>query len=91
MSYFNDSLLEDEFHFLLYCDALKDVRSKFFTEYNYLDDCEDPTDRVELCKLMLNSNNLKHAARFLEEMFETRMRLLYQKELEEKGNAATVT
>ncbi len=82
-----DNLLEDEYHFLLYCDALTDIRSSFFEEYNYLEDLDDPTDKVALCKLMLNSHNLKHTGRFLENMFERRMTLLYEvkkKEEEEK-------
>ncbi len=72
-----DSLLDEEFHFLLYCEALKDIRSKYFAERNYLEDVEDPTDRVELCKLMFTSNNLKHMGRFIEEMFDMRLWLLY--------------
>ena len=71
----------------MYCEALKPVRPKYFEEYNYLDDVEEPYDRVELCKLMLNSHNLKHTGRFLEEMFEIRMRLLYaNKEREQINN-----
>ncbi len=81
----DDALLDNEFHFLLYCEALKPIRSKYFEEYNYLDDCTDPTDKVELCKLMLNSHNLKHTARFLESMFDERMRLLYAKKSDEEG------
>ncbi len=74
----DDALLEDEYHFLLYCDGLKDIRSKHFAGKTYLEDVEDPTDKVELCKLLLNSHNLRHTARFLEEMFDSRLRLLYK-------------
>ncbi len=81
-----EGLLEDEYHFLLYCNAMKGIRSTYFDEYNYLEDLEDPTDRVALCKLMLNSHNLKHTAKFLENMFEERMRLLYTKGKEEVAN-----
>ena len=79
-----EGLLDDEFHFLLYCDALKDIRSKYFAGRNYLEDVEDPTDRVELCKLMFTSNNLKHMGRFMEEMFDRRLKLLYSKAEEEE-------
>ena len=74
----DDGLLEDEFHFLLYCDGLKDTRSQFFEGTTYLDDVEDPTDKVELCKLLFNSHNLKHSARFLEQMFDVRTRKMWK-------------
>ena len=73
-----DDVLEDEYHFVLYCDALKDIRSKYFARNTYLEDVDDPTDKVELCKMLLNSHNLKKTARFLEEMFDTRLRKLYK-------------
>ena len=73
----SDNLLEDEYHFTLYCDALKNVRSKYFGSHTYLEDMDDPTDKVELCRMLLNSHNLKNTARFLEEMFDTRLKLLY--------------
>ena len=71
---------------LLYCDALEPIRSEYFEEYNYLNDCEDPTDKVELCRLMLNSHNLKHTVRFLEAMFDERMRLIYSRDEKEEQN-----
>ena len=73
-----DKVLEDEFHFLLYCEALKDIRSEFFEEYNWLDDLEDPTDEAELLKLVLNSHNLRKTARFIENMFDQRMKLMFK-------------
>ncbi len=73
-----DGYLENEFHFLLYCEGLKDVRSQFFDGTTYLEDVEDPTDKAELCKLLFNSHNLKHSARFLEQMFEARLRAMYK-------------
>ena len=80
----DDGLLDNEFHFLLYCEALESVRSKYFAERNYLEDVEDPTDKVELCRLMFTSNNLKHMGRFIEEMFDVRLRLSYSKVDEDK-------
>ena len=71
-----DRLLEDEFHFILYCDGLKDTRSQFFDGTTYLEDVE-PTDKVELCKQLFNSHNLEHFVRFLEQMFDMRMRKMY--------------
>ncbi len=73
-----DSLLDDEYHFLLYCEGLKDIRSKHFAKHTYLEDVEDPTDKVELCKMLLNTHNLRNTARFLEEMFDSRLKLLYK-------------
>ncbi len=73
-----EGLLEDEFHFILYCEGLKDTRSRFFEGTTYLEDVEDVTDKVELCKLLFNSHNLKHSARFLEAMFDARLRALYK-------------
>ncbi len=74
-----DQLLDDEYHFLLYCEGLKDIRSKYFAAHTYLEDVEDPTDKDELCKLLLNSHNLKATAYFLEDMYDTRIRLIYKK------------
>ena len=73
----DDKVLEDEFHFLLYCEGLKDVRTEFFEDYNWLDDLEDPTDPVELLKLVLNSHNLRKTAKFVEDMFDRRLKLMY--------------
>ena len=73
----DDNLLDNEYHFVLYCEALKDARSKFFGEHTFLDDVEDPTDPAEICKLLLNSHNFKSTARFLEEMFRIRQEILY--------------
>ncbi len=73
----DDNLLEDEYHFLLYCEGLKEVRSSFFEEYNWLEDLEDETDKVELVKLWLNSHNLRKTARFIEDMTLARKELMY--------------
>ena len=73
-----DGLLEDEYHFFLYCEGLKDIRSKHFEGTTYLEDVDDPTDKVELCKLLMNSHNLRKTARFLEEMFDERLKMLYK-------------
>ncbi len=73
----NEGLLEDEYHFILYCEALKDIRSNHFACHTYLEDVSDPTDKTELCRLMLNSHNLKNTARFIEDMFDSRLRKLY--------------
>ena len=72
-----DNLLEDEYHFLLYCEGLKDTRSEFFTGYNWLEDLEDPTDKIALIKLWVNSHNLRKSAKFIEEMMEERKSLMY--------------
>ena len=73
-----DQLLDDEYHFLLYCEGLKDIRSKFFEVYNWFDDVEDPTDKVEMVRLWLQSNNLRKRAKFIEEMVEERKSLMYE-------------
>ena len=74
----NDYLLDDEYHFILYCEGLKDVGTKHFTQTTILKDVDDPTDKVEISKLLLNSHNLKKIARFLEEMYDSRLKLLYK-------------
>ena len=61
-----DELLNDEYHFMLYCEGLKDIRSKHFAKHTYLEDVDDPTDKNEICKLLLNSHSLKSTAQFLE-------------------------
>ena len=48
-----DGLLDDEYHFLLYCEGLKDIHSKHFAAHTYLEDVEDPTDKDKKC--MTNS------------------------------------
>ena len=73
-----DVFLDDEYHFFLYCEALKDTRSKYFEGQTFLEDVADPTDKVEICKLLMNSHNLRHTARFLEEMYDRRLKLLYK-------------
>ncbi len=73
-----DQLLDNECHFLLYCEGLEDIRSKYFAEHTYLEDVNDPTDKDELCKLLLNSHNLKSTAHFLEDMYDKRLNLLYK-------------
>ena len=73
----SDGLLEDEYHLLLYCDAYKPIRDRLFKEYTFIHDVDDPTDRVELVRLMLNSHNLRGTAKYLEEMFDTRQKLIY--------------
>ncbi len=75
-----DQLLEDEYHFLLYCEGLKDIRSKFFEDYDWFQDVEDPTDKAEMVCLWLQSNNLRKTARFVEEMVEERKSLMYEYE-----------
>ena len=75
---FEDALRDEEYHFILYCEGLKDIRSKYFASHNFLEDVEDPTDKVEICKLLLNSHSLRHTARFLEEMYDKRLKLLYK-------------
>ena len=72
-----DNLLDNEYHFVLYCKALKDAWSKYFGEHSFLDDIEDPTDPAEVCMLLLNSRNLRNTARFLEEMFRIGQSKLY--------------
>ena len=74
----DDYLLDDEYHFILYCEGLKDVRSKYFAQTTILEDVDDPTDKVEICKLLLNSRNLRKTARFLEEMYDSRLKLMYK-------------
>ena len=76
----DDELLEDEYHFLLYCDGLKDIRSDFFREYNWLEDLEDPTDKIELIKLWMNSHNLRQTANFIENMIEARKEQMYDEQ-----------
>ncbi len=77
-----DELLEDEYHFLLYCDneGLKEIRSYFFDEYKWLEEVEDPTDKVEIVRLWLQSQNLKKTAKFVEDMVEERKSWLYNME-----------
>ncbi len=42
----SDDLLENEYHLVLYCESLKDIRSEFFGEYGWLEDVEDLTDKI---------------------------------------------
>ena len=74
----NDGLLEDEYHIVLYCDALVDTRSKYFATSAILEDVEDLTDKAEICRMLFNSHNLKSTAHFLEEMCDVKLELLYK-------------
>ena len=70
-------LLDDEYHIVLYCEALNNIRSEFFGEHRWVNDLDDPTDQVELFKLMLNLFNLKHTTKLLERLMEKLYELLY--------------
>ncbi len=59
-------------------EEYKDARSNYFSEHTFLEDVDNPTDPAEICKLILNSHNLKSTVRFLEEMFNIRQKKLYE-------------
>ena len=50
---YKEGLLEDEFIFILYCDGLKRTRSQFFDGTTCLEDVEEPMDKIELCKFVI--------------------------------------
>ncbi len=70
--------VETEIHMLFKCDKLKDTRKPFlkkieskFPETKAMSDCAR-------LKFFLQSNQIKDFARWLEDMFEHRKRLLYK-------------
>ena len=40
--------------------VLNDVKTRYFGKNTVLGDVDGSTDKIVLCKLMLNSHNLKH-------------------------------
>ncbi len=69
--------LEDEFHFVMFCDSLKDVRTKMYLDIH--DKCEIDLygNPIEVLKGMLANDNLKTFGKDLETMWAERRSKLY--------------
>ena len=68
------NVLEDEFHHVLFCDALIEPRTDFSGELNNV----NYKDQVELLKTVFKLENLKISGHHIEAMFAIRREILYK-------------
>ena len=73
-------MLEDEFHFVMYCDRLKKVRTNMYLELNDKCDIDLYGDPVEVLQGMTAKENIKIFARHLERMWAERRGVMYSTE-----------
>ena len=73
----NKGKIEDEIHFLYKCKPLKYIRRQFLNS-NKIDWSQtNRKDKLVLTKFLLNKENIKHTAVWLEEMYDHRKEILY--------------
>ena len=74
----SSNVVEDEVHFLHRCRALKKVRKSYLksTEIDWTR--VNKKDKIELTKFLLQKENIKFRARWVEEMYSTRKDILYR-------------
>ena len=70
----DQEVLENEYHHILFCDALKDVRTDFFGELSNIDyGC-----KLDLLKTVFKTENLKISGRYVEAIFAIKRETLYK-------------
>ena len=74
----NSGSLENEQHFLLDCDALKDVRTTYFIELHDKVGVVPAKTENELIKQLLHKDALRISGRHLEIMYMRRRELMYK-------------
>ena len=72
-----DRTLENEYHFILKCDALKDLRTTYFLELHEKVGVKPSETEGSLVKQLLVKDALKISGRHLEMMYLRRRELLY--------------
>ena len=77
--------MEDEYHHVLFCDALVVTRTHLFGELVNV----DYSSREELLKTIFKSENLKIAGRYIEQMYMERRELLYKTQIVEWSEVDT--
>ena len=68
--------IENEYHFLLHCDALSEVRNEMFAKLGNIEGFHDMSD-AEKMKVMYDSDKLKVTATYIEKLMEKRKSLMY--------------
>ena len=71
-----DGTLENEFHFIMYCDSFKPTRTQLYQELHAKSDIDLYGKPESVLKGMLSKGNIKIFARYLEQMWSERS-LLY--------------
>ena len=72
----NTQSVENEFHFLFQCPSLSDVRNSNITGYTAdLDSYSSDSDKL---RYMLNEQNIRKTAIFVEKLYQSRQRLIYK-------------
>ena len=72
-----DQTLENEYHFILKCDALKDVRTNFFIEFHDKIGVDPSETEGDLGKQLLQKDAVKISGRHLEIMYMRRRVLMF--------------
>ena len=75
-----DHTLENEYHFILNCDALSDICTEYFVELHDKIGIRPGVDEGDLVQQVLVKDALKISGRFLERMYLKRRELLYSKD-----------
>ena len=86
-----EDVLENEYHFVMYCEGLTEPRTDMYIELNEKTDIDLYGPKEVVLKEMLSKNNIKILARHLETMWSTRREILYKREEEAKKEDVVVT
>ncbi len=76
--------IEDEFHFLMFCDKLKDVRTAMYLDLHEKTEVDLYGDKEVVLKELLHNDNIKAFARYVETMWLARKEVLFNMEDEEE-------
>ncbi len=74
-----EDILEDEYHHVSFCEALKTPGTAFFSDLKNI----NYANKVELMKTVFKPENLKTSGRYIEKMFAIRQEILYKSGIEE--------
>ncbi len=72
--------LENEYHFLLFCEGLKETRTKLFQDIADNTDVNASGSEAEIFRALLSSEALKFTARYVEKMFLERKDAIFKQE-----------
>ena len=74
----NDKVLENEYHFVLFCDRFKETRTKMFQEVVDKADVCVTDKEADILKALMSDEAVKISARYLEIMFQERKDVLFE-------------
>ncbi len=80
----NENCLENEYHFLLFCDGYKETRTKMFQEIVDKTDVNAVGTEAQILKALLSSEAVKITAKYSEIMFQERKDILFEQAREVK-------